>query len=187
MWACDLTIACVWLFNCPSQPQNKASRQIMFSHSSSGGNLLFHHCRGNRSQCILVTLKRGKRGGLFPPPLPPPPPFYLMKLLYPAISAWTTCIKQWELLSASLTFPMAATTACCNPRMSLFCLQKWATSCRNTADYQNLVISNLNCYMVFKQDFSSTQRSKTRILNRQKWSPNTKGILWLNKYNNNAL
>lgn len=82
---------------------------------------------------------------------------------------------------------MAATTACCNPRMSLFCLQKWATSCRNTADYQNLIISNLNCCMVFKQDFSSTQRSKTRILNRQKWSPNTKGILWLNKYNNNAL
>lgn len=84
----------------------------MLSYSSSGRNLLFHHCNKEQNSVCAGYIKEGRfvsMGFVH---------FCSMKLLSPAISVWPARIKQGELASAELTSPMPATAACSGPSMS---------------------------------------------------------------------
>lgn len=64
-WVWDFTAPFAQLFSCPSQSQNKALIQIMFSYSSSGRNLLSHHCVREQKQVYFGPMKVGKFVSLF--------------------------------------------------------------------------------------------------------------------------
>lgn len=150
------SIACSWLFNCPSQPQNKAVRQMMFSRSSSGRNLLFHHCSKEQQSACVGHIKEGRFVSLgFAH-------FCSMKLLSPAISVRPAHIKQRELLFAELTSPTPASAACSGPSTSPSCLQKQGvryrvlhvTVCYCCLGGKSQVHSNLNCATLLSREIS---------------------------------
>lgn len=83
-WVWDFTAPFAQLFSCPSQSQNKALIQIMFSYSSSGRNLLSHHCVREQKQVYFGPMKVGKFVSLFFQFL-----WNLLKLFSPAITTWS--------------------------------------------------------------------------------------------------